>query len=299
MSQLKDSLEQLQNLYAFSKKVSIIDSARRAGALRTMILEKILEKILLHDHSILLLMDVIPKQPRELDISLIAGATRNIMESANLYFHMSQRGLDKDDIELRADILGLNGIFNEMDITKKLGFSPNCFHGQINQWFYEGARERYKNFSFFAQLSENEQTQIVSGRKAAFKMQSPRILPENMESAVYNLLSNSVHGLSLGLSSNSVNQTLYFNNFFDTKRLLMISLMVSRIYTAHVVKDYLNLRKRFYSLLTAEEKTNLKAYMSDTDLREYINDLRVVYEKDPFGNLVQSIEKQGEDGREG
>lgn len=118
-------------------------------------------------------------------------------------------------------------------------------------------------------------------------MKSPHILQEQMESAIYNLLSNSLHSLPLGLSNNSINCTPFFNNFFQPDQLLVIALQVGYIYTAHVVKDYLNLRKHLYSLLTEEEKKTLKSYMSTTDLVNFIHALSREYEKDFFnqGNV--------------
>lgn len=103
-----------------------------------------------------------------------------------------------------------------------------------------------------------------------------------MESAIYNLLSNSVHSLPLGLGNNSINRTSFFSNFFHAERLSVIALQVGYMYTAHVVKNYLNLRKPLYSLLTPEEKKTLNSYMSIEDLENYIHTLRAEYEKNPF-----------------
>lgn len=282
MNIFKVSLSKLQTLYSFSKKISIIDSAKRASTQRTVTLEKMVEKILLHDHSILLLLSVVPEKIQELDVSLIASAARNIMETANIYFYISQRGIDIDTIEFRVDTMILNEIYNEIDITKKLGFSQDCVHAQINHFYYNSAPKRFQKFSQFVQLSTNEQAQVLSGRKSTFQMKSPHILQEQMESAIYNLLSNSVHSLPLGLSNNSMNRALFFSNFFHAERLLVIALQVGYIYTAHVVKDYLNLRKSLYSLLTPEEKKTLNSYMSIADLENYIHTLRAEYEKNPF-----------------
>ena len=247
-----------------------------------MILEKLLEKILLHDNSILLLLRVIPERTPELDVSLIASAARNIMETTNFYFHLSQRGLDASNIEFRVETMVLNELYNEIDITKKFGFSQDCKHAQINNWYTKGALQRFQNFPQFLQLSENEKVQVLSGRKSTFQRKPPNILQEQMESAIYNLLSNSLHSLPLGLSNNSINRRPFFNNFFRAEQLLVISLQVSYIYTAHVVKDYLNLRKHLYSSLTQEERTRLKAYMSTTDLLNYIHTLSMEYEKAVF-----------------
>lgn len=279
MNIFRDSHTKLYTLYSFSKRISIIDSVKRASVQRTILLEKMVEKILLHDNSILLLLNVIPEQIQELDVSLIASATRNIMETANVYFYISKRGIDAKDIDFRAEVMVLNETYNEIDITKKLGFSQECVHAQINHWYYKEAAERFKKFPQFLQLSANEQAQVLSGRKSTFQMESPHILQEQMESAIYNLLSNSIHSLPLGLSGSSINRTPFFNSFFHAEQLLIVALQVNCIYIAHVVKDYLNLRKPLYSLLNPEEKRLLKSYMSITELENYINLLRIEYEK--------------------
>ena len=123
MSILQDSYVKLKNLYSFSRRISLIDSAESARVQRTMLLEKMLEKILLHDHSILLLLSTIPDQTSELDVSMIASAARNIMETTNIYFHISQRGIDTSALKLRVETMVLNEVYNEIETTKKLGFS--------------------------------------------------------------------------------------------------------------------------------------------------------------------------------
>lgn len=236
MNFVQESLAQLQALYSLGKKISIIGPAKRASVVRTMLLEKMVEKILLHDHSILLLFQL--KEIQELDVSLIASAARNIMEITNLYFYISQRGLEKDSLNFRAEIMSHNEAHNEIEITKKLGFSQNCFRATILNHHYINAAEQFQKFPQFTELSANEQAWILSGRKATFQMKSPHILEKQIESAIYNLLSKSIHGLFLGLSSNSLNYAPYFTGFFHAEKLLVIALQVNCIYTAHVAKDY-------------------------------------------------------------
>lgn len=85
MGVLQDSYANLNTLYTFSRRISLPDSAKRARTQRTMALEKMLEKILLHDHCILVLLQPAPQQPAQLDISMIASAARNIMETASTF----------------------------------------------------------------------------------------------------------------------------------------------------------------------------------------------------------------------
>ena len=285
-----DSLNKLNILYSFSKKISIIDGAKPATNRRTEILEKTVEKILLHDKSILtLLFSLASNSINEIDVSLIASATRNIMESANQFFYVSERGLSTEELNFRMDIMHRNEVVNIIDIANKLGFSQNCFRAGLDKGYLDHLNNEFKESAKYLELKNHEITHILSGRKPTFQAKPIRILENEIESAVFNLLSNSVHGFRLGLVSNSFNKTSAFHNFFNTEQLLVLSLIVSRIYTAHVVKDYLDLRKRLYSLLEPNEKSLLKSYMSCDDLSSYIQVIRSQYEKDPISEILNTV----------
>lgn len=123
---------------------------------------------------------------------------------------------------------------------------------------------------------------MLSGHKAAFRLQSPGILNTNTESAVFNLLLNSTHSLCVGLGNNSINANCLFVVFFDVIRLITISLLVARLYTAHMVKDCLDLCKKLYRLLNLEEKQLLKKFCSPNDLDAYLQQMRIEYESSIF-----------------
>lgn len=287
-----ESLEKLCKLYWFSKKVTMIDGVKPAATSRTKISEKIIEKILLHNRSIIHLLSLATQHIQEVDISLIASATRNIMESTNMYFHISERGISSDERKLRIDTMFRNEVYNSIDISQKLRFSQVCLHSLWNYSYLDHSKQDFKANPQFSQLTLNEQAQILSGRKASFQKRSPGIFDPDVESAIYNLFSNSVHGYHLGLANNSFNTSPAFLNFFTAERLLIFCLLVSRIYTAHAVKDYLDLRKRLYSLLDSEEKQLLKDYMSCEDFEDYINVMKTEFERDPFSELLESVEKR-------
>ena len=64
-----ESLEKLCKLYWFSKKVTMIDGVKPAATSRTKISEKIIEKILLHNRSIIHLLSLATQHIQEVDIS--------------------------------------------------------------------------------------------------------------------------------------------------------------------------------------------------------------------------------------
>ncbi len=265
-------------------KVTPIDKlySKRARSLRTLQLENIVEKIVLHDNSMIHSFMIAKENINELDISIIASAARNIMDITNLYFHISERNIGDDEIELRFNTMFLNGMTNLQDIYSKLGFSKTCFHARIESGGILRTKEDIKNSASFMGKIKPVQDQILSGRKVAVQVKSHNILDKNIESGIYNLLSNSVHGLFIGLGSNSVNNNLFYNNFFTAKRLLTISFQISALFTAHVLKDYLDLRKRLYSELSVEEKCTIKDLKSDVFIKTYIGQLRDEFENTFF-----------------
>lgn len=278
MSVLSEGFQNLQKLCESCRKISLINDVSHAKAMRTLQLEKIVEKMILHVHSTIVLINNVSNNMNELDVSLIANAARNIMECAKMYFYIAQRGLKKDEQELRYLIMYLNSIQNENDIMTKLGVSDDNFRSQLRCSSRQHTVEELGQLPSFQALTGAEQQQILSGRKAAFAIKSPGILDRKLESAIYNLLSNSVHGLFIGLGSNSMNGAYLYHNFLDAELLLTISILVSRIYVAFVVKDYLDLRKQLYRLLNDEDKWRIKECKCQNDLMEYVEQIKHEYE---------------------
>lgn len=285
---IKTVYRELNVLYEIVKKVTIISGSPRAGSLRTLQLEKIVEKVVLHVRSILLLIDGNRGCFEEWDVALIASAARNIMDSVNLYFHIAERGISEDQKQLRFFTLYINGQRNTESIANKLGFSKDCERVDIEKFCFKQLLEEVKALPSFIALTSDEQAQVLSGCKAAFRLQSPGILDLNTESAVFNLLSNSIHGLFVGLGNNSINANGVFSGFFGVIRLMIVSLLIARLYTARMVKDYLDLRKKLYRLLNAEEKQMLKNFCSSDDLDTYLQQIRTEYESPIFNKCVLS-----------
>ena len=136
-----------------------------------------------------------------------------------------------------------------------------------------------KETDYFKKLSKNEQEQILSGREATFKMQHISFLDYDIESAVYNLLSNSVHSLPMGLGSYSPISNVSFSSFFDWFSMLVISLKVCIIYSSNVILDYLKLRKKLYVLLTQEDKAFVKQNKNADSLLEFIDIMKSDYKE--------------------
>lgn len=278
------AVQNLKSACSIGRKITPIHDGyeKRAGSLRTLQLENIVEKIVLHGISMIHCLYKGKDNINELDISIIASAARNIMDVTNLYFHISERNIGNDEIELRFNTMVLNATTNLQDIYNKLNFSKTCFHSRLEFRGISQIRDDIKKSNSFKSKEKSVQDQILSGRKSVVKVNPHNILDKNIESAIYNLLSNSVHGLFIGLGNNSFNNNLFYNNYFTAIHLLTLSFQTAVIYVAYVVKDYLNLRKRLYSELTNQEKSVIKELKSNADILTYINKLKYEFENSFF-----------------
>ncbi len=87
-----NGFQKLNRVYSIGKKISVIDNGITISSFRVMIVDKIMEKILLHDKSIISLLKIAKENEFiELDLAAIGSLARNIMETTNLYFHFAER----------------------------------------------------------------------------------------------------------------------------------------------------------------------------------------------------------------
>ena len=123
----KIRLGTLQELYDIGKKISLIDGNERATTIRAAQAEKVVEKVLLHCGSILKLLSLDKGNYADLDIALVASAARNIIDSANIYFYVSERGISEEEVKFRYNLQFLNYDKNIKNIFGKLNFSLTSF----------------------------------------------------------------------------------------------------------------------------------------------------------------------------
>lgn len=240
----------LKNISSIGYKISPVGCNVRATTLRTLILEKYIEKIILHIRSIVSMFDEVcysKKKLETLDISLIASASRNIMETVNMYCYFSERKMTFDEIEFRYYVTFLNGDRNKRSILDKLGIElPDSFASHIHKTSKFQYIQVLERNPYFHKLSNKEKELIFSGKNSTHKISSPNILPKKLESGIYNLLSNSVHSLTVGMNSVSFEDVHIFRGLFKPQCVLEISIEVCILYASHVFLDYLDIRKRLY-----------------------------------------------------
>lgn len=272
-------LEELKELYDIGKKVSLITENKRATTLRTAEAEKIVEKALLHCKSIIKLFFIGLNDYTELDFALIASAARNIMDCGNVYFYISERGISEEEVNFRYNLQLLNYDKNIKDIFRKFGFSLDSFKMRLNDFGF--VIKEIKNSSIYLKASNNEKSMILSG-KQYFKRKRIGIYSQDLESAVYNMLSNSVHSFYIGLSNNSIKTPGVFASYIDSLMLCIVSIETALIYTANILNDYLLLRRQLSRKVTKEERDKIKRLMSTEYLNDYLDNQKSEFDKEIF-----------------
>ena len=162
-NQYKIRLKELNELYNIGKKVSLVSGSKRATTIKSAQAEKVVEKVLLHCNSIIKLFDVGQNEYSELDMALIASATRNIMDAANVYFYISERGISAEESNFRYNLQLLNYNKNIKDIYNKLNFPMDCFRMKLDDMSF--VIEEIKNSSIYLAANNKEKSIILSGKQ--------------------------------------------------------------------------------------------------------------------------------------
>jgi len=149
----------------------------------------------------------------------------------------------------------LNIVFND-----PLGFAQ---YGHDIEIFF------LKNDDYFSALPTEDQNYILNGGKRLYGIKSPEIVDKNIESACYNLFSNSIHSRYGGISSNSLNPS-YFNSKIESAFLFYLAFEISGLYYSNIVKEYLKKRHKLRVHLNKNEQESIDMFSSTASLMRYI-----------------------------
>ncbi len=275
----KIRLGTLHGVYDIGKKISLIDINERATTLRAAQAEKVVEKVLLHCGSIIKLLSVDNGDYSETDIALIASAARNIIDSANLYFYVSERGISEEEIQFRYNLQLLNYDKNIKNIFKKFDFSLTSFRMRLID--AENIRNEIKNSSIYVNANNDKKSIMLSG-KQFFNKKELKIIDNDLESGIYNLFSNSIHSFYIGLSNNSFARSGVFSSSIDSIMLSIIAVEIAIIYTANIVNDYILIRRKLGKKISNSERASIKNLMKADYLYNYLDYQRNFFNRDMF-----------------
>lgn len=100
------------------------------------------------------------------------------------------------------------------------------------------------------------------------------IFSQDIESAIFNILSNSTHSFYIGLSNNSVKKSIVFSSYINSLMLSIISVETAIIYAANIINDYLLLRRQLSNIITQPEKKAYKRFKRNSILFSTHNDIK-------------------------
>lgn len=229
----------------------------------------------MHCNSIIKLFDIGQNEYSELDI---ASATRNIMDAANVYFYISERGISDEELNFRYNLQLLNYNKNIKEIYIKLSFPMDSFRIKLDDMSF--VIEEIKNSSIYSTASNKEKSIILSG-KQFYNRKRVGIFSQDLESAIFNILSNSTHSFYIGLSNNSV-KNLFFSSYIDSLMLSIISVETAILYVANIINDYLLLRRQLSKIITQPERIRIKDLMKIDYINNYLEFKKCDFDKDIF-----------------
>lgn len=284
--------KELRQLFQIGKKVSKIELGLSGSKMRVCILEDVIEKMVLHLGSFTKI--IADFNIKELDISMLATIARNIMECGNTYFYYAERKISDEEIELRYHIANLHYDNSVMDIIKKLEYPQDNFRTTTLQWGKELMIEKIKKSSIYQGLSKIEKSQVLNGNQAYHSKRQKEvhtILDKDIESAIYNIFSNSAHAYYLGLGTTSMNGSFAHASYIKPEMVLCLAMEISIVYSANILVDYLQLRKTLNQYLSEEEKSFIKDMTSIDKLLEWLEAQREEYE-DTFFDMKWATEPE-------
>lgn len=279
--------EQLDQLYNICKKISCIDLGHTGKSYRSFILEDIVEKLLLHLKSMsIIFWENRKTKSRELDVSALATLARNIMDVTNNYYYFGERNISMDELKFRFYLSSYHDVNQSMLVYKKLNFKDGGFRWSIDKSYIKNIKTDIKNINIYKNLSSDEKKELYLGNRQKKKYHRKKIFSENIESACYNILSQSVHSFNGGLGNNSIKDiNIMYGNYFDSLKLLFMSCEIAIIYTANVIDDYLALIKRLNKYLDSSEKKIIKELKSVEYFYKWLDLIKDEYDCDLYSNV--------------
>ena len=123
---------------------------------------------------------------------------------------------------------------------------------------------------FFNSLDEPVRNQLLKGKKPYYwrvKKRNKHLVLRELESALYNYFSNSIHSFPLGIHYSSQYIKGQHLNLYS---LYFLSIEAMIIYLASTIRSYLKLRRKYSRHITRDESTFVMDCISDRFIQDWI-----------------------------
>jgi hypothetical protein len=265
---IKFRFNELNQLVEICKKLK--DNDFPPSTYRAVKGKELFDKIFLHSLSFIKLW---PKKDepdtiKNIDAGSLVSIARNIIETHHVYHYICEPKITEEELEFRIALKSLHYSCNTLDILSKLGFSESDNVVSTLVVTKKCSIRSLEQNPFFSSLDNGRRSYLLTGQK-------PYCLNKEdnkLESALYNLFSNSIHSFPLGVRNNFEG---HFDNHVSRINMLFLAHETVILYLSSVVKAYISLRRKLSLCISNDEKEFLKT-IDDSYLRKWIESRKII-----------------------
>lgn len=254
-------LVELNNLVAKKVQDSNVHSSRVLNSLF------LLEKSRKHIESLLILIESKKDKLHEIDLSALCVLSRVIIETHNVSSYLCKQKLSSGEHEFRYLLYLLSAEMDDMKIYKELGFTNRELGMNLDEYY----RNELNKNKYFQQLPEKQKIHFLEGRSPynSLKDKVDRPIAPNIESAIYNLFSHSIHSFQLSIGVNKF--MLADSVLCSAKNLIFLSIEISLIYGGTTLLKYTKMRHNALKTLTQKNKLDIESIIDTTNLNAWLD----------------------------
>lgn len=222
----------------------------------------------------------------------MASIARNIIEIHNIFQYICERGISEEEFDFRTSLMGLHHGNGIIKVLQKLGFPDDDDEVIVlheNLTCYQAMTSLRTN-NIFLSLDKKQQNDILKANRVYLKQRiNNKTCPvtPDVESGIYNLLSNSLHSFPLGLSNYDGGSKIYHLSSYN---MMFLSMEATILYLSSSLLQYQRLRSVLSKLLTSEQKKFIKDVNNSEYLYMWIDSRINLAEKIDFFQLRYSIQ---------
>lgn len=227
-------------------------------------------KVTLHARSIVLLCNAWTEGKEQTDVGAICVLSRCIIEVRNALAYLLEHNISPNEAHLRLHLVALNHSVDLLRVNKGLDTGKDMF------WHEHGvqhSRKELESNPVFNSLDAVHKKNLLRGKSPFQQLRYKGIRPLSTthESAIYTLLSHSVHSFSLGLTASFGHGTASPSGAVNS---FLIATRAAQIYLADSARIYCRFRRRAIGKLSEQEANCIHESLDPAPLVTILRSIR-------------------------
>jgi len=262
-------IENLEKLYKIYEKIDSTKMHKKFTNMRSLKLATILNKMFYYlEYAGVLISKKDIKNDNYYKYNIVITIGRNMMELFNVYEYFGESGISNDEYELRKLCADFHETISEEKIDAKLE--------EYNKEKFDQLTVLYPSCNFLRLIKLNSVYQnssdkwkktLLSSKKCYYfsrKVKKMNIMPQALESSLYNIFSNFIHSFEMGLGydfrrSNSHMYSGYY------QAILSVQIMI--LYSSIMLKNYIS-RRNFKKIMTKSDLKFIDSLITIEDIEK-------------------------------